>query len=972
MPRVEPRFRLRSLADYAPSNRRRHASLQPKTVEIGRKAEYRSRHGGLILRRAHIIYSLALLALLGVLLLAGSFAGRSGITPAGAARGGDHFDVRDLIGPNDEEEPTEGQLEALDALQTRTGADVSADFNRLNGTPTSVLARGSFLSAPATGSPRQIAGDFLVDNSGFFAVTPGFVAGLDESRSYVNERSGLAHVEYRQEHGGLPVFQSALRIAVTEDGRVLNVIGDYHPDLPALGSSPALSEAQALDAAFSHVGPPLVLEPVGTATITAALSDAFTPAADLVVFPLGGGDATLAWRVLVPQFIDYWDVVVDAGDGALLYSSNLTTDTGPEGQVFAEHPDASALTTVPFSGSLPAPRDSWVGPTSLSACVICTNGNNVAAIADRLGDFNGFLASAPDTHFNFGFADSWALTGDPDPDEDASVTNLFYLVNVAHDYFYDLGFTEAAGNFQDDNFGAGGLGGDPVIATTYTGFDSCPYFPNFNCLNNAFFSTPPEGVAPVLSSFLFTAPNRDPSFDGDVMLHEYAHGVSTRIVGVGALTGIQSGAMGEGWSDYFAISYYDDPVVGEYSTQNATSGIRHFAYDASPLTYDDLCTAGCEVHDDGEIWAAALWDLRQFYVGDLGLAAGRVAADELIVEGLMLTPPLPSMLDARDAILQAELASGGTNQADLWQVFAGRGMGCSAFSAGDTGTVGAAFDIPVGGVCDGAACDSPASPLAIPGNDPLGVSDTIVIAGSGVIADLRVCLRIDHTRVGDLSASLTHVETGTTVTLVDRPGVPSSPLGCSGDDIIAVLDDAAAAAVEDECAGAVPTIAGTFLPNEPLSAFDGEGIAGSWRLTVADIANPNTGSLIGWSLIPALVDSDADGVEDPLDNCPLWPNPAQDPPPWPVPLNDPDCDGFEDATEAFLSTDPGVACDDGLGLPDWPPDFDDSRAIDIIDVLALKPVFGAISVRHDLDASGGTVNILDVLALKPVFNKSCT
>ncbi|MCH7810559.1 MAG: M36 family metallopeptidase, partial [Chloroflexi bacterium] len=749
------------------------------------------------MHRSHIVYSLALLSLLGVALLAGSWSDRSAIAPAEAAHGGDHFDVRDLIGPDDEEEPTADQIEALDALKIRTGADVRADFNRLNGTPTSVFARGSFLSVPKTGSPEQIADDFLVDNSGLFAVTPDFVAGLEELRSYVNERTGLAHIQYRQEHGGMPVFQSTLRVAVTEDGRVLSVIGDYHPDLPALGSDPALSEAQALDAAFSYVGLPVALEPADTATITLGLSDAFAPATELVVFPLAGGDATLAWRVLVPQVIDYWDVVVDAGDGALLYSSNLTADTGPEGQVFAEHPDASALTTVPFVGSLPAPRDSWIGPTSLSACVICTNGNNVAAISDRLGDFSGPFASDPDTHFNFGFADSWALTGDPDPDEGASVTNLFYLVNVAHDYFYDLGFTEAAGNFQDDNFGAGGLGGDPVVATTYTHFDFCPHLPQFNCLNNAFFSTPPEGSVPILSSFLFTSPNRDPSFDGDVMFHEYAHGVSSRIVGVGALTGIQSGAMGEGWSDYFAISFYDDPVMGEYSTQNAATGIRNFAYDVSPLTYGNLCLAGCQVHNDGEIWAATLWDLRQFYVGDLGLASGRVAADELIVEGLMLTPPLPSMLDARDAILQAELASGGTNQADLWQVFAGRGMGCSAFSIGDTGTISEAFDIPVGGSCDGAACDSPVSPLAIPNSNPTGVSDTIVLADSGVIADLRVCLRIDHARVGDLSASLTHVETGTTVALVDRPGVPGSPFGCSGDDIIAILDDAAATAVED-------------------------------------------------------------------------------------------------------------------------------------------------------------------------------
>jgi hypothetical protein len=153
--------------------------------------------------------------------------------------------------------------------------------------------------------------------------------------------------------------------------------------------------------------------------------------------------------------------------------------------------------------------------------------------------------------------------------------------------------------------------------------------------------------------------------------------------------------MGEGWSDYFAISIFDDPVLGEYGTQNPTSGIRRYAYDNNPLTYGDLCTgpAGCEVHDDGEIWGAVLWDLRDFYVSQLGPPAGSAAADELVVEALMLTPASPSVLNARDAILQAELAMGGVYQDNIWQVFANRGMGCSATSVGDSEFVTEAFDV---------------------------------------------------------------------------------------------------------------------------------------------------------------------------------------------------------------------------------------------------------------------------------------
>ena len=61
-------------------------------------------------------------------------------------------------------------------------------------------------------------------------------------------------------------------------------------------------------------------------------------------------------------------------------------------------------------------------------------------------------------------------------------THLFFLTNFLHDFFYDLGFDEAAGNFQADNFGRGGLGGDSLIVVSRA-----------IGRNNANFSTPPDG-----------------------------------------------------------------------------------------------------------------------------------------------------------------------------------------------------------------------------------------------------------------------------------------------------------------------------------------------------------------------------------------------------------------------------------------------------------------------------------------------
>jgi len=217
--------------------------------------------------------------------------------------------------------------------------------------------------------------------------------------------------------------------------------------------------------------------------------------------------------------------------------------------------------------------------------------------------------------------------------------------------------------------------------------------------NNANFATPPEGSRPRMQQFLFTqgttslADDRDSSEDGDVVLHEYGHGVSNRLVGGGStscLGGTQAGAMGEGWSDYWAITFYNDGRVGEYVTNNTTNGIRRAAYTvpANPVhdSYADVGAGGFEVHRDGEVWAATLWDLRN--------ALGAAVSDRLVLEGMKFTPCSPSFLNARDGILQADQSvNGGANRCSIWTVFARHGMGVSA--TGNNGTThNAATDVP--------------------------------------------------------------------------------------------------------------------------------------------------------------------------------------------------------------------------------------------------------------------------------------
>ena len=182
--------------------------------------------------------------------------------------------------------------------------------------------------------------------------------------------------------------------------------------------------------------------------------------------------------------------------------------------------------------------------------------------------------------------------------------------------------------------------------------------------------------------------------DGDVIAHEYGHGLAKRLVGGGSLgSGTQTGALGEGWSDITSFLMWGDAVIGEYVTGNAATGIRGVAYDSSTLVYSDFVSGG-SVHSNGRIMASTMYDLLTAMQDRYGLA-GYNMTEFLFVDGLKNTITSPSYLDYRDGVLAADvLNSGGGNTCLIWSVFANREMGFSATSSGDQTTIVTATDGP--------------------------------------------------------------------------------------------------------------------------------------------------------------------------------------------------------------------------------------------------------------------------------------
>lgn len=511
-------------------------------------------------------------------------------------------------------------------------------------------------------------------------------------------------------HGGL------LTATVDKRGRLVILGGAVVTAEPA--GSVELTAKQALDHAAEAQGARAQHELTGTDNrdkgkqkfknvYAKRLTKPNDVTAELVWFPTDSGrELRPAWLTDIEVSGTSWyQTVVDAADGRLLSRESRYHHAGPEGTVFtAQHPDAAgaARTVTPFTG-----RDgSWVADR-------LTQGNNANAYRDEDGD-----NTVPDTgndalrpqspaggdpafqHFGHTFNDTWRTNASGtqanlDADVNPVVTQLFYYINVMHDYLYNLGFDEASRNFQVDNFGRGGAGNDPVLAEAQDGWDfgcldsSTP--PNaIRCTNNANFGTPGDGASPRMQMYMWQPPGRpwrDGSLDGDVIAHEYGHGVSNRLVGGGHLGGgAQTGALGEGWSDTISFLKWGDATVGEYVTGNTATGIRTQAYDTSTEKWGTFRPAR-GVHRNGEIWAATMYDIRE--------AKGIAFTEQLVIDGMKNTVTAPSYLDARDGILAADMTdSAGANQCLLWRVFAGRGMGAGAASSADQTTVTADETVP--------------------------------------------------------------------------------------------------------------------------------------------------------------------------------------------------------------------------------------------------------------------------------------
>ena len=647
---------------------------------------------------------------------------------------------------------------------------IQLDYDPVLLSPKSVLPRLGYLTGPggagitvsdATAQmfdpddPDRPVKAFLQEYQILFGFGPEAITNATVQRDDVSTGNGARTVVWQQQVAGVPVFDALLIGHITSAGELACLSSEFIP-APAQAADPAmaalvqsgadlpLSSPQAIVAAVTNIGDRfaagyMVAETDATGvtrqqTFSAPDGIKGNARAELAWFPASRSQLKLCWQVLFtsPWRDEMYLTLVAADTGEILYRRNLTAES--QEATYRVYTNASPAPLLPGLSAPGTAQPATVdrGLVTLTALDDFaspngwiadgdneTRGNNVDAHLDRNDDDIADLprpAGNPSRVFDFPLD----LTAAPANYGQAATVQLFYWDNWMHDALYQFGFTEAAGNFQSDNFGRGGLGNDAVQADAQDGLG----LNDGNHANNANMSTPPDGCAPRMQMYVFdgASPARDGSLDAQIVLHEYTHGLSTRLVGGGAgIDALQSAGMGEGWSDFYALALLTDPAadvdgvypMGAYVTyhgfgsqfdQNYYYGIRRYPYctdtNKNPLMFADIdpwkasahdgvprnpllgpfrADQAGEVHSQGEVWCMMLWEMRANLIRKLGPEAGNNLALQLVTDGLKLSPPNPNFVQARDAILLAErMWSGGTNSTEIWSAFAKRGLGFNA------------------------------------------------------------------------------------------------------------------------------------------------------------------------------------------------------------------------------------------------------------------------------------------------------
>lgn len=418
-----------------------------------------------------------------------------------------------------------------------------AHLDSRQGVPSFIWADRAAVGQAPYGAITDVARWYLGRFASAYRLNRASLSTVYASHVHDTGRGGII-VSFQQRVDGVDVVRNRLNVLMTRSHGLIAITGNLHdaavPTTHAYRLSPEHATAYALsDLAGAPVSRQAVVDTsrrragygyyeVSAAPELTRADVALTESVRVkkILYPLpdrlvpGYYVEVIGNRISTPDMIGY-GYGIAADDGRTLLRENLVASEAYNYRVWAENdvyktpsdgpqteytphptgipdrmePDFIPSALVAMEGFNTNPMgevDPWLRPGATE-----TLGNNVDAYADlEEGDgFNGSDLRA-DTNFanTFDYVFDTALAPASSADQiKASVTQLFYTNNWLHDYFYDSGFDEAAGNAQEDNYGRGGAAGDPVHAQAQ----------DYSGTNNANMLTPNDGGSPRMQMYVW-------------------------------------------------------------------------------------------------------------------------------------------------------------------------------------------------------------------------------------------------------------------------------------------------------------------------------------------------------------------------------------------------------------------------------------------------------------------------------------
>ena len=402
-------------------------------------------------------------------------------------------------------------------------------------------------------SNKEVIQNYLNSNTSKFGLSKNDVQDWVIQSEATSSSTNINSSYVIQRYNGIEIFRAVSNFAI-KDKKVIDNDKKFIANASAKinGVTPKLSADAALSKAYSLLG---ILAPNtngGAEQVSQnkyKINDKVTNhdpiEINLVYHQSADNKLMLAWDLTIetPKHDHLWSVRIDALTGQLLekndlvilcqfdaqFASSLASDKSVSAisfdnsykQLFS--PVAAAATggtyrVIPFNFESPIhtntqlvtnPSNSVASPFgwhdidgNAGAEFTTTRGNNVWAKDDFLGTNtdNGLSPDGGvDLVFDFPYGGTTVAASTY---INAANTNLFYMNNVMHDIWYQYGFNEASGNFQQNNYSRGGLGGDYVNAEAQDGSQAEPVN-----LNNANFSSPVDGTRGRMQMYVW---NRSP------------------------------------------------------------------------------------------------------------------------------------------------------------------------------------------------------------------------------------------------------------------------------------------------------------------------------------------------------------------------------------------------------------------------------------------------------------------------------